>query len=556
MKKQLSICLIQIIVSLFLLVSFISISYGADAAKAQGEAIARDVRSKINNPDKLKERLLNPMLGSGTMKTFDNQKEFTPQVACPSSKAFLKVIVQPTGTGDLNLVIQYDSNYDGIADKTVSASPVSGLCVNGFISCDPGTWNNCKGMRFYLQGDGNLIVGEEYLNKLQGCFCVNNTCGGQSIVVNNAEFVVKTAGSAVINAFTSLPNSVYAISNAKVEGLSILYYGQKTSSCSVINTGAGTENPSIYYSPITDAYLRQDAESLALMQSQDPDSIYYKIKTSGALDNSISKECSVEKVVIGCSVIEQGNCTGVENCSLVDEIWDGVPIIRAGVRTGLNPLGGCLNVCGSVQCFPWIRKVLRYLCPVNAAIEDPSPRLSKVEATTRWDRGEGIIHYDDLMKQRGNWELYPDKQIVIGRGDPVSECENVCKVKVLRLNTQVAQSNILNQTTGQYDPFVAKSYLVNPDKEAYFYKRCEENVDGYSYCPVESNEVLVEDCRCRNDFNHAVLMMQVLRMAGQDIICSSGQKQVVSGVEGTKTTLGFPSLGIPGGTLTGEYYVP
>src|SRR3546814_1861146 len=63
---------------------------------------------------------------------------------------FRSVVVQPSGTWYLGRVsIARDTDLDGTVDATSNLPvPVSGICANGVVSCQPGSWNGCSFYRW------------------------------------------------------------------------------------------------------------------------------------------------------------------------------------------------------------------------------------------------------------------------------------------------------------------------------------------------------------------------------------------------------------------------
>jgi hypothetical protein len=59
--------------------------------------------------------------------------------------------------------------------------------------------------------------------------------------------------------------------------------------------------------------------------------------------------------------------------------------------------------------------------------------------------------------------------------------------------------------------------------ESYYYKPCVEEATNTWRCPVETGEQMVDNCKCINNFGQAATIMQAIRQAGQDFICSSGK---------------------------------
>lgn len=559
MRQQLKKCLMRtnsiffVFMLLLLLIPDLIVANDKQQAKDKGKESAKMVHSQMDSPEKLKGRLINPVISQMPMKTFDNQTEFTPQISCPSSKDFARVSVDFHSNG-IKVTINYDSNLDGTLDSVsyIYSAPV--LCLNGFFDCMPGTLSDCRtfkvtffSRRFYHQSISRNLLNE--------CECVAPFCGFV-LTEENYKRVLKKVGSMTMTAFMESGDTAYAVSEVKMENNVLFYYGQATSECMLQQGNSGT-NPRQYYDPRSGIALEMAGSAEAESQMLDPNSPYSLIVSHATTGNSVYKECTIKKQVSGCSVIENSNCHSIDtnSCSIADEIWDGVQVIKAGSKTGLNPLGGCLYVCGGAQCFPWLERKIRYICPATGNVEDPTPRLKLVERTTVYNRGEGKIYYDDMLKmQSGGWMTYPNREIWIGEGEQVPECENVCKVKVINPGSK----KVLAEKEEEEVPGVKKLFvptnISRVNKDFVYYKSCKENVDGnYTICPLKEGEQLLEDCRCRNDFNQAILYMQAVRMAGQDMICSSGVKKNLAPLTNTKQII-FGNHNIPGLPRTGTSY--
>jgi len=63
----------------------------------------------------------------------------------------------------------------------------------------------------------------------------------------------------------------------------------------------------------------------------------------------------------------------------------------------------------------------------------------------------------------------------------------------------------------------SSGFQVNPSSYNFYYKQCVNSV-----CPLDVDEEMLKDCQCVNEFAEAALVMQSLRMGGQDLVCSSG----------------------------------
>ncbi|MER1676813.1 conjugal transfer protein TraN, partial [Enterobacter cloacae] len=89
----------------------------------------------------------------------------------------------------------------------------------------------------------------------------------------------------------------------------------------------------------------------------------------------------------------------------------------------------------------------------------------------------------------------------------VGDCINMCKTRKPKQTPDMAVS-------GQVD----KNNKPGVIKYDNFYYEC----DATNKCPAEPGEEVIKACQCLNEFAEASAIMQVIRQAGQDMICSSG----------------------------------
>src|SRR3546814_7204414 len=103
-------------------------------------------RAKTSDSDALQQNYVTPGLAGQQISTVDNSRTFAPNIACQKTATMLEVVVQPSGTGDLGRVsIARDTDLDGTVDAISNLPvPVSGICANGGVSCQPGSWNGCR----------------------------------------------------------------------------------------------------------------------------------------------------------------------------------------------------------------------------------------------------------------------------------------------------------------------------------------------------------------------------------------------------------------------------
>ena len=339
------------VIAFFLVFLFISaVAYGNSLTDAKNAAnsLGDTVRSVYGSQTGIQQNISNPMTSSNTkMTTLDKSKSFNAQLSCPSSSAFLSVFVQPASTGDLQTVIvSEDLDMDGKSDYSYQLPvPVSGVCANGIISCDTGTWNNCSYYKWTADSTGHVSAASTLITDLGGCYCINSSCGS-SLVWNNLGIVLKDLGGGVVGAIQGT-NSQLSISNVSTDGPTISYYGQQAGGCSSVGGGTGSGKPEQYYS---NPYAMQGAaQNLAQSESTDPSSYYSELQTAQMLSagNVQLQNCSISSI-LQCSDTEPGytnnvndGCQSLEtnsNCELKDETVDGVQTWLNFASTGLQPL--------------------------------------------------------------------------------------------------------------------------------------------------------------------------------------------------------------------------
>ena len=349
MRQKFQSCVILLAVFIiFLFTASFSFADPLTNAKNAANSLGSTFQGTYGSQAGIQQNVSNPMTSSNTqMTTLDKSKSFNAQLTCPSSKAFLTVLAPPSGTGDLmNVTILEDLNMDGNIEYNYAVSqPIAGVCANGFISCDAGTWNNCAAYQWIADSTGKVTAAASLLTDLGGCYCINQSCGS-NLVWNNLGEVLKDLGGGIVGAIQS-SNPQLAISNVSTDGPSIYYYGQQSGGCSSAGGGAGTSTPQQYYS--NPASISSDAQSLALTQQSDPTSYYSMLSNAqkASTGNVQVQQCSIYRP-LQCSGVLPGytdnvtdNCLSLEtntDCLLEDETVDGVQTMRDGASTGLNPL--------------------------------------------------------------------------------------------------------------------------------------------------------------------------------------------------------------------------
>lgn len=287
----------NVFIGLLTLVIFIcfcinSLTAGDSDPKTAAQSSRDLLKQRAGSEESLRKNLMNPLLGSDLLKTLDQSLSGQVQLVCPSSKEFLTVLIKPKGTGDFDADVYWDSDLDGKMDKAAAFYNVSGICTNGFITCDPGTWMNCRPQLFKYNEETKQLTTELVgLTDLSGCFCINSSCGS-NLVWTNIGYVLKIFGGAVAGAFQQA-NPRYAVSDARLDGAAIYFYGQKTKDCTIAEGGSGALSPEVYYkSPMS---IGNAVESLVISQQSQPDSYYNLIVAANQQTQFVLNSCAITR---------------------------------------------------------------------------------------------------------------------------------------------------------------------------------------------------------------------------------------------------------------------
>jgi hypothetical protein len=198
---------------------------------ARARAVAAASRAKSSDSEAITSNYLTPGLANQPVSTVDNSRSFTPNLACQESATMLELLVQSGATGDItHLTIAQDKDLDGRFDTNLTVpAPVSGICANGVVACDPGSWNNCRSFQWDVAASGELKLNEVELPALSGCYCVNASCGA-NLVAGNLPSVLKDLGGGIVGALTTADPRI-GVAQASIEGPVIRYTGAQTTAC-------------------------------------------------------------------------------------------------------------------------------------------------------------------------------------------------------------------------------------------------------------------------------------------------------------------------------------
>lgn len=624
--------------------ALIAVPATAQTVEDRARAAAEAARAKTSDSDRLLNNYVTPGLAGQPIPTVDNSKTFTPNIACQKTASMMEVLVQPSPGGDLATVsIARDTDLDGTIDSRSNLPViVSGICANGVISCQPGTWDQCKYFRWDVDGARNLKLTQVEMPQLAGCYCINNSCG-TNLAWNNMPSVLRDLGGGMIGSLTTA-DPRYGVAEAVIDGPMIRYVGAQSTACA--------SNPSLPQttyraSPATiasDAYAASTSspvfQALAASQVGTGTALQYRhctierqvtvlkpraediiSRVSGGYstiqngssfdflmgspaDNSLGGNCSlidfrmtlhvgdadsiasarlveyfaddwgqvrIDGTLVGsgpenwttmglpphnceqkktfyrypnldlkpwltpgdheiwlrvavasggeafaqihvdvddnCRTLEQvvDGCGGIEadpQCRIDSELVDGVQTFINGVATGLQPLPQT-RVLGGTACptdltRDFFLKDRTYRCKIDDVAQPDTSRGAYII-----DHSTETLLADRARQSDGSYAESTRAFSLPDRGS-VPACEAICKTRAPKVNNDAAPDGVVG--TKQNDP---TGYDT-------FYHAC----DSGNRCPTGPGEEIVSACGCLDDFPEAVVMMQTVRLAGADLVCT------------------------------------
>lgn len=619
----------------------------AQTMEERARAAAEASRAKSSDSEAIQRNYVTPGLAGQPITTVDNSRAFTPNVACQKTATLMEVMVQPASTGDLGTVqIARDTDLDGTVDSRSNLPvPVSGICANGVISCQAGSWNECNYFRWEVDAARALKLTQVNMPELAGCYCINNSCGA-NLAWSNMPSVLGDLGGGMIGALTTADPRI-GVAQAVIDGPIIRYVGAQSTACSADPSLAQTgyrANPgaiagdaftassgnavfqALKSSPVglgtaqqlrhctierqvtvlksgmddiitrvaggystiksgksVDFYLGSPADNslgggscrlfdfrmtlhvgeadrivdarLAQFFADD----WAQVRIDGTLvasgptawtstglppggcekkrtfyaypnldlkpwltpgDHEIWLRVAVSdggegmaqvhvEVDDSCRTVEQlvdrcGAITADPQCRVDSELVDGVQTFINGINTGLRPLPQT-RVMGNESCPVQITrdfflKDRTYRCQVDAGTL-PNPDTSRgayiIDHSTETMLADRARQPDGSFAQSTRPFALPDR-------GTVPACEPICKTRAPRVNTAAAPAGVVGAQQNVPSGFDT------------FYHACSpENV-----CPAGPGEEIVSACGCLDDFPEAVVMMQTVRLAGADLVCT------------------------------------
>jgi len=624
--------------------------------KDRAKELIDGVSEKFGSSDKVEQNLTNPLTSGSSFTTLDGSQSFNQQLSCPSSSSFLELFYALGAGGDLApVIVKQDTDFDGEYDYNFTLPvPVSGVCANGIISCNNGTWSNCSYHLWNAGTNDRLGLKEANLADLAGCYCVNNSCGSSLAFGNRYTILDDLAGG--MSGALMQRDPRYAISAVDKQDFVIKLSGQDTRTCSpdtttpqhnyyqnavtmaddaftasagdevyglvtgipsgddaLLTTNACTIERTVdleeilatdIFARVTstpdyeeyacsgdedcfefglgndeDDHIRQDGcniftervvwnidridriKEATLLHANYEDQIAIRVNgqlifnTGGFNGNSDPSDCQINdqasvsinrsfksalqngqnELVMKIAIKSRGSgklygrlryepsCELVESvanscaryadndaCRIIEETVDGVKTFQNGGRTGLTPISQTRTLHG-VKCSEtftreWFDRSRKYECEADAedAMTFDFSRQEHIYANSSIDQ------FADLQEGSDGSYTPITGDYTIDTEYGIAECEEICKTQSDEVDAEVSSTGVVSDV------------LKDPEYTEYNYHRCSAGV-----CPVGPGETVVEDCGCLNEFPQAMAMMQTFRLAGKDLICTSGTKKPV-----------------------------
>ena len=255
-----------------------------------GTQVGNDTRKHFGN--NFTSTIANPMTSDTPFTTIDGSKSFNANLTCSEqTKSFLDISY--SGSSDITVYVNVDTNLDGTKNKSFSFSGISGIGTNGVIKCSTNSWNNCNYYLWTLSNNNlSLISATRY--DLGGGYCINSSCG--SLASSQGITILDTIGGAISSMYQQ-SSSQYLITKTSNDGSSIEFYGQNYQDCTNFQETSSTPS----FSPENDSNL--DTTTVVDEQSNDDSSVYYTFnkgvnnQSSNNFDDDIEEVKDVSKSI-------------------------------------------------------------------------------------------------------------------------------------------------------------------------------------------------------------------------------------------------------------------
>ena len=235
------------------------------------------------------------------LKNLNGTEEGNARLICRGKQEALKIQVGTSGTGDLSYVkILVNTNLEGGFDYVYTLDgPISAVCNEGVVKCNPGTFSNCQWFKWVVDENTRTITAVSVpYDELANCWCFNSGCTSASYS-SISDQILNLLGSSVVAAYLrSVPRLAFSGSRM-LDSYTIVYDVQDERDCSFDNPGdllvyGATTPETLYDNP---EQLIAEGQNEILNQGSDPQSPFYLIQNSPAFSSVESSTCTKERDV-------------------------------------------------------------------------------------------------------------------------------------------------------------------------------------------------------------------------------------------------------------------
>ena len=173
----------------------------------------------------MQQPLLNP---TASMSTLNGEREFSPSLICSANVPFLTVEGSVTEEAETALTVSIDSNLDGTPEQQMEVPQISGYCANGFVVCEPGTWDNCSYQSWVYSETGLSTETVVDTNEMRNCGCANGHCLDDPAA--NLPDTLSYLAAGIVTSIQTYNPAFISSHVVKQENI-YSYYGQSTENC-------------------------------------------------------------------------------------------------------------------------------------------------------------------------------------------------------------------------------------------------------------------------------------------------------------------------------------
>ncbi len=220
-----------------------------------------------------------PGTGASSFNTVDGKSSFKANMTCDGSTQAIADISY-TGTSDISISVNADINGDGTKEMHSTLTGISGICADGVVKCDVGTWNNCSYHRYQYNSSGIFLAASNRGNS-SNCYCINSSCG--SLAGSGRDRILNDISAGIYNILqANMPR--FVLTKTTNDGNIIEIYGENQDTCRNYQTGTANYN----YNETDNSGLVNQGETLMYNEQNNPDS------AAGTLFNATANENSID----------------------------------------------------------------------------------------------------------------------------------------------------------------------------------------------------------------------------------------------------------------------